>query len=98
MEPPVVTRRVSSVDIVPTILDLAGLGPDPEARGQSLTPEIFGGELPSRPVLVDQPRNPYYLPKRGFIDGPHKLHHLMDIDAYLLFDLDRDPGETNDLA
>jgi arylsulfatase A-like enzyme len=98
MDPHVVSRRVSSVDIVPTVLDLAGIPPDPEARGQSLTPEIFGGELAPRPLLVDQPRNPYYLPKRGFIDGAHKLHHLIDSDTYLLFDLDRDPGETNDLA
>src|SRR5262249_1099768 len=57
-EPHSISRRVSSVDIVPTILDLAGLPPDAEARGQSLVPEIFGEKLAPRPVLVDQPRNP----------------------------------------
>jgi arylsulfatase A-like enzyme len=93
-----VARRVSSVDVVPTVLDLAGIAPDPEARGQSLAEELFGGELPARPVLVDQPQNPYYLPKRGFIEGAYKLHHDIDIDGYRLFDLDRDPGETSDLA
>ena len=98
IDPHAISRRVSSVDIVPTILDLAGLPPDAEARGQSLAPEIFGGALPPRPVLVDQPQNPYYLPKRGFIDGAYKLQHAIDADTYRLFDLDRDPGETNDLS
>jgi arylsulfatase A-like enzyme len=98
MEPRTIARRVSSVDIVPTVLDLAGLPPDPGARGQSLAPEIFGGDLAPRPILVDQPQNPYYLPKRGFIEGSYKLHHAMDSDTYLLFDLDRDPAETNDLS
>jgi arylsulfatase A-like enzyme len=93
-----VSRRTSTVDIVPTVLDLAGLPADPEARGRSLTPEIFGGTLALAPVLIDQPRNPYYLPKRGFIDGGRKLHHDMDVDTFKLFDLDKDPGETTDLA
>jgi arylsulfatase A-like enzyme len=98
MDPHTISRRVSSVDIVPTILDLAGLPADDHARGQSLAPEIFGGECPPRPVLVDQPQNPYYLPKRGFIDGSYKLQHAIDADTYRLYDLDRDPGETQDLS
>jgi choline-sulfatase len=92
------TRRVSHVDIAPTVIDLAGLPEDAGARGQSLVPELFGADLPGRPVLVDQPRNPYYRPKRGFIEGRHKLHHAVDSNTYRLFDLDRDPKETNDLV
>ena len=97
-EPRTIARRMSTVDIAPTILDLAGLPADKEARGESLAPEIFGGELAPRPILIDQPRNPNYPPKRGFIEGPYKLHHAIDTDTYRLFDLDLDPGETNDLA
>jgi arylsulfatase A-like enzyme len=93
-----IARRVSSVDVAPTVLDLAGLPADPEARGQSLAVELFGGDLPARPLLVDQPRNPYYLPKRAFIEGSYKLLHDIDSDVYQLFDLDHDPGETSDLA
>jgi len=93
-----IARRVSLVDLAPTVLDLAGLAPDPEARGQSLTPEVFGGELATRPVLIDQPENPYYPPRRALIDGPYKLHHAIDSDTYRLFDLDKDAGETTDLA
>ena len=97
-KPRTIARRVSNVDLAPTVIDLAGLPEDEGARGRSLVPEIFGGEAAARPVLVDQPRNPYYSPRRGFIDGAHKLHHHIDTGTYLLFDLDRDPGEKVDLA
>jgi len=93
-----IARRVSHVDLAPTVLDLAGIAEDSGARGTSLVPELFGAEGPARPVLVDQPRNPYYPPKRAFIDGRYKLHHAIDSNTYRLFDLDRDPKETNDLA
>jgi arylsulfatase A-like enzyme len=98
IEPRAIARRVSSVDIEPTLLELAGLAPDSEARGESLAPELFGGELAPRPILIDQPKNPNYPPKRGFIDGSYKLHHFIDTDTYRLYDLDRDPGETADLV
>jgi arylsulfatase A-like enzyme len=93
-----IARAVSHVDLAPTILDLAGAPEDPDARGRTLVAELFGGELPGRPILIDQPRNPYYPPKRAFIDWPYKLHHAIDSNAYRLFDLSRDPGETEDLA
>ena len=97
-KPRTVSRRTSNVDLAPTVLELAGIAEDDGARGRSLVGEIFGAEVPSRPVLVDQPKNPYYLPRRGYIDGAHKLHHFIDTDGYRLFDLDQDPGEKNDLA
>jgi choline-sulfatase len=97
-KPRKVARPVSHVDIAPTILDLAGAPEDADARGASLVPEIFGGQLPQRPILIDQPKNPYYPAKRAYIDGPYKLHHTIDSNAYKLFDLSRDPGETEDLA
>ena len=93
-----IARRVSHVDLAPTILDLAGAPEDSGARGLSLVSELFGAEGPAHPVLIDQPRNPYYPPKRAFIDGPYKLHHAIDSNTYRLFDLDRDPKERNDLA
>jgi arylsulfatase A-like enzyme len=93
-----IARRTSHVDLAPTVLDLAGLAEDPGARGLSLVPELFGAEGPPRPVLIDQPRNPYYPPKRGYIEGRYKLHHAIDSNTYRLFDLDRDPKETSDLA
>jgi arylsulfatase A-like enzyme len=93
-----IKRRVSHVDVAPTLLDLAGLEPDPGARGESLVPEVFGADLPGHPILIDQPRNPYYTSKRAFIEGNLKLHHLRDSNIYRLFDLDRDPHEKVDIA
>ncbi len=93
-----ITRRVSHADLEPTVLELAGVDPDLGARGQSLVTEVFGGDLPSRPILVDQPRNPYYTAKRAFIEGSLKLQCMLDSNTYRLYDLDRDPGETHDLA
>jgi choline-sulfatase len=93
-----IQRRVSDVDLAPTVLDLAGVAADPGARGQSLAPELLGATLAERPILIDQPRNVYYDSKRAFIEGGLKLHHLIDANTYRLYNLDRDPGETHDLA
>jgi arylsulfatase A-like enzyme len=93
-----IARRISAVEIAPTILDLAKLPEDPGARGRSFVPELYGADLAERPILIDQPRNPYYPLKRAFIEGGYKLHHLPKSPTYLLFDLSHDPGETHDLA
>jgi arylsulfatase A-like enzyme len=93
-----ITRRISAVEIAPTILDLAKLPEDSGARGRSFAPELYGADLPERPILIDQPRNPYYPLKRAFIEGGYKLHDLPKPQTYLLFDLSRDPGETQDLV
>ena len=93
-----ISRRVSDIDLAPTVLDLAGATPDAGARGQSLVREIFGGDLPERPILIDQPRNVYYTAKRAFIEGGLKLHHLIESNTFRVYDLDRDPHETTDLA
>jgi choline-sulfatase len=93
-----ITRKMSMVEIAPTILDLAGLPEDPGARGHTFAPELFGADLPERAILIDQPRNPYYPLTRAFIEGGYKLHHNAESKTYLLFDLSRDPGEKHDLA
>jgi arylsulfatase A-like enzyme len=93
-----VTRRVSTLDLAPTILDLANLPADEGARGSSLLLELAGTDLPERPILIDQPKNPYYDGKRAFIKDGFKLHHLVDANAWRMFDLERDPGETADLV
>jgi choline-sulfatase len=93
-----IARRISAIDIAPTVLELAGLAEDPFARGRSFVRELYGADLPERPILIDQPRNPYYPLKRAFIEGGYKLHYLPEARTYLLFDLSNDPGETHDLA
>ncbi len=49
-----VAQPVSMIDVLPTILDLAGL-PAPEvAQGRSLAPLLHGRELAPRPVIFDE--------------------------------------------
>lgn len=51
LDPGVVPTQVRSVDVVPTLLDLAGL-PAREVDGASLVPVIQGDETEHRPALV----------------------------------------------
>ena len=47
-------QPVSMIDVLPTILELAGL-PQPEVlQGRSLAPLLRGGELAPRPVILDE--------------------------------------------
>ena len=87
-----IARRTSLIDLYATILDLFG-APIPEgAHGRSLLPDwVAGQELPERPIVADQPTNPYYEARRVFIDGGWKLHHLPDSGSYRLYDV-RDGG------
>jgi len=49
-----IAQDVSMIDVLPTILDLAGL-PAPEvAQGRSLAPILRGGSLDPRPVILDE--------------------------------------------
>jgi len=46
-----ISERVQSIDLLPTIVDLAGLTTHPEAQGRSLLPLIKGNEnLPNNPA------------------------------------------------
>ncbi len=107
-------RRVpvkrSHIDVAPTILDLMGLDPSPDAddpahalRGQSLLEDVLlpeGKEHEERDVYIDMPPGPFNTLRRGVITGPTpgmKLIHQGG-GMYQLYDLANDPGELKDLA
>ncbi len=51
-----IAEAVSMIDVLPTVLDLAGL-PQPEVcQGRSLAPALRGAALPAQPVLFDEVR------------------------------------------
>ena len=78
-------------DLAPTLLELAGLPPLPGARGASL----LGAR---EPLLVAQTHRP--VAERDLVclrDGRFKLIHAPEEDAFELYDLVDDPGETRDL-
>ena len=81
---------VSTVDIMPTILDLAGLPAAPRARGRSLKP-LLHGDSNSQPAVFIFP--PYV---GGVRLGDFK--YIKGRSAEWVFDLRSDPGELNDVS
>ncbi|MBI5623732.1 MAG: sulfatase [Elusimicrobia bacterium] len=80
-----VSGLVASVDIFPTILDLAGIAPPQGSllAGQSLLPGVAAPETGRGVILAER-----FLRTRT-----HKF-----IEPDILFDLSSDPGETVDIA
>jgi phosphoglycerol transferase MdoB-like AlkP superfamily enzyme len=80
---------VSLVDTAPTILDAAGITPPAEYQGRS----ALDGHPRVALFFTD-----YSLALLGLRDGRWKFVHELASQRSKLFDLDRDPGETVDLA
>jgi arylsulfatase A-like enzyme len=96
----------SSLDLVPTLLQLAGGQPDPGTEGR-LLPLLGGTDDPDRVVLsMHARRNAKMAPLRtvtfAAVQWPFKLIHYRGydgLDDYAeLFDLEEDPDELNNLA
>jgi arylsulfatase A-like enzyme len=91
----------SNVDLLPSLLHIAGL-PTPEwAEGQAL-PGLGGVETAERSIFVVEAKaNPAYSPLRkatvALIRGSHKLVHYMGYknsrDSYEFYNLENDPEE-----
>ena len=101
--PGVKPRRIdtprSSIDLAPTILELTGtpLPADPRFQGASLVPELYGKEPEPRDVIIDLPRTSDNDRRRALIHDRYKLIAYGDDEAFALYDLVDDPGETKDL-
>ncbi|MCA9629894.1 MAG: sulfatase [Myxococcales bacterium] len=86
------------IDLAPTIADLMGVRAEPAFRGVSLVEELFGGEQPARPVVVDLPRDDLQDRRRAVIDSGWKLISFGDDRRFQLFHLAEDPGEERELS
>ncbi|MEM9801682.1 MAG: sulfatase, partial [Planctomycetota bacterium] len=100
---------VGLVDVAPTILELAGLPPLPDAAGRSLVPLLRGESLDAPAVIVTQ-RYAHAGERRlaAIREGRWKLHLRAGplgplvpdgrplADDVALFDLAADPGERTD--
>src|SRR5215210_6724583 len=90
---------VSLLDLVPTLLDLAGVPADDRlpVDGRSLVPLLAGGADPDRAVLseyhVEKVRAPCFMARRR--RWKYVLVHGHDEQ---LFDVEADPGEWTNLA
>ena len=93
-----VPAQVRTADVFPTILDLAGVGPDGETQGRSLVPSMFrpgaGREVPAYAESM--------APNIQFGWSPLQLlrtarYKYIDAPRAELFDIVADPGETANL-
>ena len=99
MEPGLITTPVSSLDILPTLCDLAGVNMDevmPWTDGQSIVPLGQGGER-SAPVAMEYAAEGSYAPLVSLRYGKWKYNRCT-LDPDQLFDMDADPHELTNLA
>ncbi len=91
-----VDTPVSTLDVLPTLADLAGIDPGtvaPWTDGISLA----GGAADRPPVPIEYAAEGSCAPLVALRDGRYKLV-LCEADPPLLFDLDADPDELHNLA
>jgi len=90
---------VRHIDVVPTVLDLLGLPPFPQARGRSLVSQLDQSagakECSEVPLIAESPA--YGPDSKSVIWKGRKLIVRSD-GAEFLFDLRSDPGERRNLA
>ncbi|HEX9186294.1 MAG TPA: sulfatase-like hydrolase/transferase [Vicinamibacteria bacterium] len=86
------------VDVLPTLLDYAGLPSRPEIEGRSLRPAIEGRGMSDAPAYAET-----LYPQREFGWAPlfawrTARHKMIEAPRAELYDLEKDPGETLNLA
>jgi arylsulfatase A-like enzyme/Flp pilus assembly protein TadD len=94
-----IETEVGQVDVVPTVLDLLGLEPEPDLPGASLVPLLEGSRADLRRPLYAESFLPFYT--YGWAQlRVLRSHRLKWIDAPTpeLYDLRRDPRELSNLA
>lgn len=107
-----VTAQVRNLDVLPTLLELAGIDPPPGARGRSLLPLARGAEgvAPEpAPVHTDTSGHEAHFAKKsgvnlGLFDtlfsartDAAKLVYSVKQDRHFLYELRSDPGERSDV-
>lgn len=94
-----VDQPVSTVDVLPTLADLAGLDLSavaPWTDGESLLP-LMQGTGGRGPVALEYAAEGSIAPMVALVEGPWK-YIACAADPEVLFNLDDDPGERNNLA
>lgn len=98
----VISTPVSSPDFFPTLLEVAGVRPQPSQTldGTSLMPLLKGGTLPERALFWHYPHygNQGGAPGSAIRRGDWKLIEWAEDNRAELFNLAKDIGEQTDLA
>lgn len=102
------SQWVHVTDIAPTVLDLLGIAPPAQYAGyrtRAMDGVTFRAALDAADAPSARRAQHYELAgNRGYIQDGWKIvslqppGHAIDLGNWMLFDLERDPTETNDLA
>jgi arylsulfatase A-like enzyme len=90
-----IDTQVEVLDLLPTILELAGLQGSNAVQGRSLVPLLRGGELEESAALSQNKLNRMRFALRT---PTHKIIHDLKQGVDEVYDLRVDPGEKNNLA
>ncbi|MFC2029901.1 sulfatase [Chloroflexota bacterium] len=94
----VVQEPVPMLDLMPTLLDVAGAPVPDEVRGESLLP-VLQGEAPARrPIYSECPARRSLYDDKALRLGDNKLIYNVRLDSAELYDLAADPVERTDLS
>jgi arylsulfatase A-like enzyme len=96
------TEMVLDIDLAPTFLDLAGLPVSTQMQGKSLLPLAKTADPAFRKEwyyeYFEWPNPEGVQPHRGIRTEQYKLiHYVMEPQEFEMYDLVRDPGETQNL-
>ncbi|MCK9460911.1 MAG: sulfatase-like hydrolase/transferase [Proteobacteria bacterium] len=92
-----IRSQVRGIDILPTVLDLVGTTPLPEAEGRSLLPLVRGEPDVERPAVSERDVLDAVVPTSLRIGGRKMILPSAGAPP-LLFDLAADPSEKKDLC
>jgi arylsulfatase A-like enzyme len=92
------TTPAGHVDIIPTLVNLAGGKPDPEMQGRSLV-DVLGGAADKDRIVYQQLSYENNNEKRaGASQQCHVIYNVSPDTSWEVYRVDRDPLETEDLA
>ena len=91
---------ISLIDLGPTLLDILGAEPLPQASGKSVAALLQGAPPDEGPHEVFSEYLGFWgdLPAAMIRRGPWKLNTYQETRSHQLFNLEEDPHETHDLA
>ncbi len=98
LAPRLIGQNVSHIDMFPTVCEAVGIDRPGALQGRSLLPLMRGQKLPDRPIYFESLSTYYnmgWAPLRGIIDQQIKF---IDSPQPEVYDLQRDFGETDNLA
>jgi len=96
-----VTGLSAHFDVLPTLLDLAGIDAELDTDGMSFAPSLQKGEaLPDRTLVVTNQRvlNPFAERPYSVMNGNWRYVHAEERGGIALFDLSKDPSQATDIA